>query len=69
MTTPVNTGPTPPHILRAIHEIAAYLCECNLEQAVISHTGGTSFLLTNIFDEIVELLRTQQSPTPPPVRE
>ncbi len=57
MNAPNNFGPTPPHILSAIHEIAAYLRDCNLEQAIISHTGGASFRLKDIYDEIDELLR------------
>lgn len=65
MNTPNNFGPTPPHIINAIQEIAAYLRECNLEQAIISHSGGASFLLTNIYDEMIELRRSQQAENTP----
>ncbi len=61
MNTPNNFEPTPPHVLKAIYEIAAYLRECNLEQAIISHSGGASFLLTNIYKEIANLSESPSS--------
>lgn len=35
------------------YEIAIYLREGNFEQVIISHTGGASFRLTDIYEEVL----------------
>lgn len=51
----MNNRTTPPEIVDAIHRIAVYLRDCKYEQVIISHTGGATFRLTDIYAGLLKL--------------